>query len=1020
MQVLEGVERKCNSRDDAQRCPLDFECTWGREASCVPSDSAAQSAVDGTGEDPRGQLLALTHVSRQCWWTDYLKCGGISGAECVWNAADDRCVPSDRALTEALVESCGGAAWATATDPSILERQVLDVTVDTIFVTNDITFEGDPEELPEDPAEHEVELDDILLSLNNTCNSTLDEVLVVLRVSTQQFASEIRWTIEQEDGAVVAEPLIQTYQNDQTYLEHACLHQNEVYVLKGVDTFNDGWSGGKVDVVKVGDHCHFVLIYGFTVEEVTNERDFVVGAACAPMPPKPPPPRGPPPGAPVGIALLGPVERHLAVAGWCSGVGATPANCQIDANRLRRLFVIDAGGQVTLSHLTLLRGRPAGSDGGAALWVMAGAVAMMHACKLQSHTSPPQVFAARGGAVLVATGGELLAVDTVFKDNYVQGDGGGVFVEEAPAGSRHLSAAFFNCSFEGNSASYTGGALSSAGNVLMEGCHFTTNRAERKGGALYVAEGAQHTIEKSTFTVNKAQMGGALYVAGWTSLQHTVFQYNSWSEAEDGCFGGRPSGCTVRGVACFIDKDVLAHNITILENEFTGADGVAHTDQAMWVQDWMFLHTVRGDPGAMGALARHQKVVSCLPVNIQRSAYEPLGTCSGACDNPLAAEVEWRGALMSELTETVDLLQCSQDVDVPLLQGPFLAQTSCTCSPPPLSPPPPPLPPPPPPFHPPISPQPPPPPVLPAPPPPGLGPATTTPEEEQEQGEGGGESSPWWPYMAGAVVAMLLGMVVVAGWRHRSGQRHSNGGRLNFSTTTDVGPMTPQSAKKVGDDEEELLRMELSHAIKGSGGRTPCDVEAAQDTDALLKAVPATWHSLPTFDTVTPGGRARLPPLHSSIIPGAAGSETPMRPLALSFNDSVLYHAALDADAEHSVLRPTPQVPQDAAAAAEGSMQAGAVEAGPAEAASPAPLQDPWDASRPPSPDYMHPRMARRGQPSSAMQFTLFVDPIKTLPQGADNQGLTHSQFTDLISDVDQTGTRNRESEILSEPSNYI
>eukprot|EP00854_Cymbomonas_tetramitiformis_P025650 gene25650-31366_t len=92
-----------------------------------------------------------------------------------------------------------------------------------------------------------------------------------------------------------------------------------------------------------------------------------------------------------------------------------------------------------------------GSDGGAALWVMAGAVAMMHACKLQSHTSPPQVFAARGGAVLVATGGELLAVDTVFKDNYVQGDGGGVFVEEAPAGSRHLSAAFFNCSFEGNS-----------------------------------------------------------------------------------------------------------------------------------------------------------------------------------------------------------------------------------------------------------------------------------------------------------------------------------------------------------------------------------------------------------------------------------------------------------------------------------------------------------------------------------------------------------------------------------------
>eukprot|EP00854_Cymbomonas_tetramitiformis_P002546 gene2546-3298_t len=175
MQVLEGVERKCNSRDDAQRCPLDFECTWGREASCVPSDSAAQSAVDGTGEDPRGQLLALTHVSRQCWWTDYLKCGGISGAECVWNAADDRCVPSDRALTEALVESCGGAAWATATDPSILERQVLDVTVDTIFVTNDITFEGDPEELPEDPAEHEVELDDILLSLNNTCNSTLDE-----------------------------------------------------------------------------------------------------------------------------------------------------------------------------------------------------------------------------------------------------------------------------------------------------------------------------------------------------------------------------------------------------------------------------------------------------------------------------------------------------------------------------------------------------------------------------------------------------------------------------------------------------------------------------------------------------------------------------------------------------------------------------------------------------------------------------------------------------------------------------
>lgn len=142
-----------------------------------------------------------------------------------------------------------------------------------------------------------------------------------------------------------------------------------------------------------------------------------------------------------------------------------------------------------------------------------------------------------GGAMVVAGGLSVLfnpSANVTFRQNVAGGAGGAVFMSGADVGPT-----FDEVSFISNSAQLGGGVYStSSGNskfnlngetiynpTTFYRCSFVSNTATATGGAIQSAAG-QDLVQESTFVGNMARAGGALYLAGTSSIVNCSFINN--------------------------------------------------------------------------------------------------------------------------------------------------------------------------------------------------------------------------------------------------------------------------------------------------------------------------------------------------------------------------------------------------------------------------------------------------------------------------------------------------------------
>lgn len=171
---------------------------------------------------------------------------------------------------------------------------------------------------------------------------------------------------------------------------------------------------------------------------------------------------------------------------------------------------------------------------------------------------------------------------TVFADNRCEGSGGAVSlsgllrvgslsntsfvgnVANVSGGAVFVSGALYNlvivdAVFDSNVAELGGAVYAVGSQTVFSSCSFTHNLGRTSGGAIESVAG-QDTFQFLLFKGNKARLGGALRLAGTTSLQYCAFEDNVSDE------GG---GAAVSNVGFFQD----VHGLTFVENVFNCVPG---------------------------------------------------------------------------------------------------------------------------------------------------------------------------------------------------------------------------------------------------------------------------------------------------------------------------------------------------------------------------------------------------------------------------------------------------------------
>ncbi len=158
-------------------------------------------------------------------------------------------------------------------------------------------------------------------------------------------------------------------------------------------------------------------------------------------------------------------------------------------------------------------------------------------------------FTQTGSFVNVEQGGTLVCEDATFRNCYTAGTGGAL----SSAGKLVLSSVRFQngradkggaifvssargnaelalCTFEGNSAAEEGGAVCQCGTMRFESCTFSGNAA-RSGGAVANVSGGVMSMTNVVLSHNRAEeQGGALYADGNTVLAASELNGNSAKE----------------------------------------------------------------------------------------------------------------------------------------------------------------------------------------------------------------------------------------------------------------------------------------------------------------------------------------------------------------------------------------------------------------------------------------------------------------------------------------------------------
>lgn len=271
-----------------------------------------------------------------------------------------------------------------------------------------------------------------------------------------------------------------------------------------------------------------------------------------------------------------------------------------DGQDLNRIFTVSQDGpegrtDVTLSNLTLRRGRAINDFGGAILVntntalaltnviiedsradLTGGAIAAYPGAGIRIEASRLTRNRARDGGA-VATSSNITINQSVFFNNSAEVDQGGAlqvwFSQMLVTNSR----------FEFNDGLNGGAILQRGGTATFRNVEFSENQSRDRGGAYHLYEGGMATMDNSRFTLNTAATdGGAVYVAGIASAEegvsvsnryranNTRFERNRALRAGGALFNyGRPEGA--RGAQA---GDVELRLVTILNNEANLGGGI--------------------------------------------------------------------------------------------------------------------------------------------------------------------------------------------------------------------------------------------------------------------------------------------------------------------------------------------------------------------------------------------------------------------------------------------------------------
>ena len=161
-----------------------------------------------------------------------------------------------------------------------------------------------------------------------------------------------------------------------------------------------------------------------------------------------------------------------------------------------------------------------------------------------------------GGAIYVASNGELRAENATIKDSATDGWAGGAIIDF------NGTVTLVDSVIENNQSSY--GALNSTGTLTLIRTKVLTNTATIAGGALSV--GGQVTIEDSTIRGNSAPVGGALFI---TSSGHGMITGSTLTQNEANGTIIPETG----GGAILNDGWLSVTNSTFSENVSSGSGG---------------------------------------------------------------------------------------------------------------------------------------------------------------------------------------------------------------------------------------------------------------------------------------------------------------------------------------------------------------------------------------------------------------------------------------------------------------
>jgi polymorphic membrane protein len=225
-----------------------------------------------------------------------------------------------------------------------------------------------------------------------------------------------------------------------------------------------------------------------------------------------------------------------------------------------------------------------------------------------------------GGAVLTSSEGTL--TNCIFLRNTAF-LGGGVFAT--------FDATVNSSAFEFNQAQFNGGAIFDDGNLALSAGRFGGNAASQSGGGLYDDIFGQSTVSGSTFSHNRAPVGGAVDNEDVLTLYHTRMSQNSADQ-----FGG--------GV--FTDWVMSATNSTITRNSASsGGGGIYNSD-------------FFGPPGSvtltstMVASNQPDNCVNCPTTGGPNRLYAPAQAAAGR-SKPLALPGAAAPAGIEKLAKTV-------------------------------------------------------------------------------------------------------------------------------------------------------------------------------------------------------------------------------------------------------------------------------------------------------------------------------------------------------------------------------